>query len=148
MDLREALHDVVFNSGMKPKELSDRLGISYSYLMNAVHPAFPKFQFQLRHLVPITRETGNFTAVDHIELCLGRVCFPIPRVTSADEVRVELMKALSDFWVLVSLGAVALKNGEMALDHAALIHGQCIHLVRQLLAFSAAVKEAAERGTR
>ena len=77
--LRDALHENIHDSGVPIKKLADDLGISYSYLANAGNPNLDEFHFQLRHLIPLMKATGNMTALDFLEHSMGRVAFRIPQ---------------------------------------------------------------------
>jgi len=73
--LREALYDVIHRSTVPAKAQAEELGISYSYLANSCNLNLDGegFDYQLKLLVPHTRLTGNFAAVDYVERALGRV---------------------------------------------------------------------------
>lgn len=76
--LRDALHDNIHGSKVPLKQLADDLGISYSYLANAGNPNLEEFHFQLRHLVPLMKATGNTAVLDYLEHSMGRVAFRVP----------------------------------------------------------------------
>jgi hypothetical protein len=78
MSLRDALHQNIHESGVPIKRLADDIGISYSYLANAGNPNLEDFHFQLRHLVPLMKATGNLAVLDYLEHSMGRVAFCIP----------------------------------------------------------------------
>jgi len=82
--LRDALHETVHNGGMPIKRLTDQLGVSYSYLANAANPNLEDFHFQLKHVMPLIKATGNFAVLDFLENACGRVAFVLPE-TSGDQ---------------------------------------------------------------
>jgi hypothetical protein len=99
--LRDALHENIHNSGVPIKRLADDLGISYSYLANAGNPNLEGFDFQLRWLIPLTKMTGNFSALDYLEASLGRTAFRLPDPTKGDHVEINrqmlhIMKHIGD----------------------------------------------------
>lgn len=75
--LRDALYQMVHHSRVPAKVQAEELGMGYSYLCNAANPNLDGFDYQLRLLVPHSRLTGNFAAVDYIERTLGRVGVPV-----------------------------------------------------------------------
>lgn len=75
--LRDALHEMVFNSPIPAKAQAEELNVGLSYLYNAANPQLEGFEYQLRLLVQHTRITGNFAALDFLERSVGRVAIPL-----------------------------------------------------------------------
>lgn len=99
--LRDALHENIHNSGVPIKKLADDLGISYSYLANAGNPNLEGFDFQLRWLIPLTKMTNNFSALDYLEAAVGRTAFKLPNSTNGSHVEINrqmlhIMKHIGD----------------------------------------------------
>lgn len=75
--LRDALYDMIHGSAIPAKVQAEELNIGYSYLCNAANADLPGFEYQLRLIIPHTRLTRNFAALDYIERQLGRVGVPV-----------------------------------------------------------------------
>lgn len=75
--LRDALHEMVFNSPIPAKAQAEELNVNLSYLYNAANPQLDGFEYQLRLLVQHTRITGNFAALDYLERAVGRIAIPL-----------------------------------------------------------------------
>ncbi len=75
--LRDALHEMVLNSPIPAKAQAEEMGVPLSYLYNAANPQMESHEYQLRLLVPHTRITGNFAALDFLERAVGRVAIPM-----------------------------------------------------------------------
>ena len=144
--LKEALHEVIENSAIPPKALAEELGISYSYLMNSGNSELPEFRFQARFLIPLTRLTGDFTAIDHIEHSLGRVAFKLPAaVAGIEETQAKLLETINRFGLLVSNASEALKDGKVDSWEAKTMERDAFELIRETLRFLDSVQRCCER---
>ncbi|RUM56306.1 MAG: hypothetical protein DSY85_03140 [Marinomonas sp.] len=57
--LDQATHDIVHNSGMTPKEIADRLGMSHQTLINKANPNADFHRMSVREAFSIQLLTGN-----------------------------------------------------------------------------------------
>jgi len=105
--------------------------------MNAANPNLPEFRFQARHLIPLTRLTGNFAAIDHIENSLGRVAFSIPKTNDSDTktIQDDLLETISDFGKLVQDTSETLLPGHIRADEVKRLEGDAFQLMRDLAHF-------------
>ena len=135
--LKEALHTMIENSELPAKALAEALDINYSMLMNAANPNLPEFRFQARHLIPLTRLTGSFAAIDHIENSLGRVAFSIPKTNDSDTktIQDDLLETISDFGKLVQDTSETLLPGHMRADEVKRLESDAFQLMRDLAHF-------------
>lgn len=95
--LRDALHEMVFESPIPAKAQAEELGVGLSYLYNSANHELEGFEYQLRLLIPHTRLTGNFAALDFLERAVGRVGVPLRRVVGPHQSNAtpnELMSGL------------------------------------------------------
>jgi hypothetical protein len=112
--LREALYEVVHHSAVPAKVQAEELGISYSYLANAANPDMDSFDFQLRHILQLTRLTQNFAVLDFIEKSLGRVPILIPTATiGTAEIVEEFGKTSKEFGELAREIGSSLADGRI-----------------------------------
>lgn len=144
--LRDALHDNIFNSGRPAKQIADELGISYSYLASAGNPNLEDFHFQLRHLIPLTKATGNYDALDYIERTLGRVAFSVPVIQEdISQVVAEISAMTLEFSHLMKEMSEALKDGAVHACELPYIARECEHLISRVCRLrEAAKREAAQ----
>lgn len=143
--LKEALHQVIENSPVSPKALAEELGISYSYLMNSGNSELPEFRFQARFLIPLTRLTGDFTAIDHIENSLGRVAFELPKVAAGiEETQAKLMETINRFGRLVQDASESLKDGRIDPWEARTLERDAFDLIRETLRFLNSIQRHCE----
>lgn len=139
--LKEAIHQIIDNSPIPSRTLAEELGISYSYLMNAANPDLPDFKLPARHIIPLTRLTGDFAAVDFIENSLGRTALALPAGNSTiKEIRAELFDAVGSFGDLVKKSTDALADGRVTAVEAIEIEQQGYHLINEVLEFMQAVE--------
>ena len=144
--LKEALHQVISNSPIPPKALAEELGIVYYYLMSSVNPELPEFRFQARNLIPLTRLTGDFTAIDHIENSLGRVAFELPAAGAGiEETQAKLLETINRFGLLVTNASEALKDGKVDSWEAKTMERDAFELIRETLRFLDSVQRCCER---
>jgi hypothetical protein len=139
--LRDALHDNIFNSGRPAKQIADELGISYSYLASAGNPNLEEFHFQLRHLIPLTKATGNYDTLDYIERTLGRVAFSVPAVGLVSEVAAETANIVREAGHLLTEMGKALEDGRIQSHEWPGIARECEHVISAVCR----LREAAKR---
>jgi len=141
--LKDSLHHVIHNSGVPTKKLADDLGISYSYLANAGNPNLEDFQFQLRHLVPLMKATGNMAVLDYLEHSMGRVAFRVP--TPGEEhlpITSELMCIVSHVGELATKIQGALEDRKIDRREAKDIEPILFEMTRHCMQLLRAVTEA------
>lgn len=141
--LREALYDMVHNSSIPAKAQAEELGISYSYLCNAANPNLEGFDYQLRLIIPHTRLTQNFAALDYIEQSLGRVAIQIPALgpSPADLIE-EFAKTTAEFGDLAREIGQALQDGRVEEDEFKRLEKEGWELIRQTVLLLEKVREA------
>jgi len=93
LTLKDVLHRVVHESRLTPRQLAEEVGMSYSMLCNAANPDLPEFKFAARHIIPITRATGDYRLIDYLEASVGRVAFSLPELSGE---LVNLQKLISE----------------------------------------------------
>ena len=91
--LGDALYCTVHHSDVEAKQLAERLGIRYGYLLDAANPDREEAQFQLRLLLPLVVATGRTEILDYLEREVGRVAFAVP--TAADPAQADLFDGLA-----------------------------------------------------
>jgi len=91
--LGDALYCTVHHSDVEAKQLAERLGIRYGYLLDAANPDREDAQFQLRLLLPLVVATGRTEILDYLEREVGRVAFAVP--TAADPAQADLFDGLA-----------------------------------------------------
>lgn len=118
--LRDALHEMVFNSPIPAKAQAEELGVGLSYLYNAANPQLEGFEYQLRLLAQHTRITGNFAALDFLERAVGRVAIPLrkhdwpmQRQVAAKDLTQGLLKATKELGDAAAALHQSLQDGEM-----------------------------------
>lgn len=84
MTLKDCLYRMVHKNKKPLKVIAEEIDMSENYLYRSVTPDSDESQngtgcrFPLKKLIPITRSTGDFSALDFIEHSLGRVAIPLP----------------------------------------------------------------------
>jgi regulator of replication initiation timing len=142
--LKDSLHDNIHDSGVPIKQLCDVLGISYSYLANAGNPNLEDFQFQLRHLIPLTKATNCFAALDYIEKALGRVAFVVPQIRGdISEVAAEVSAVTLEFSHLMREMSESLRDGAVQSHECPDIARECDHLISRVCRLREAAKQEA-----
>ena len=144
--LRDALHDNIFNSGRPAKQIADDLGISYSYLASAGNPNLEEFHFQLKHLIPLTKATGNYDTLDYIERALGRVAFVVPTIRgNISEVAEEVSAVTLEFSHLMREMSESLRDGVVHSHEWPAIAKECEHLISRVARLREAAKQEASK---
>lgn len=144
--LRDALHDNIFNAGRPAKQIADDLGISYSYLASAGNPNLEEFHFQLKHLIPLTKATGNYDTLDYIERALGRVAFVVPSIKGEiSEVAEEVAAVTLEFSHLMREMAESLRDGVVHSHEWPAIAKECDHLITRVARLREAAKVEAAK---
>lgn len=118
--LRDALHEMVFESPIPAKAQAEELNVGLSYLYNAANPQLEGFEYQLRLLVQHTRITGNFAALDFLERAVGRVAIPLrradwpmPRAIALQALTSGLLKATKELGEAAASLHTSLQDGVM-----------------------------------
>ncbi|MCC7202411.1 MAG: hypothetical protein IT393_07120 [Nitrospirae bacterium] len=143
--LREALYDMVHRSKIPAKAQVEELGISYSYLCNASNPNLEGegFDYQLRLLIPHTRITQNFTALNFIEQSLGRIAIQIPNATpSTGDLVKEFSRTTSEFSDIAREIGNALQDDKITEAEYRRLEKESWELIRQTILLLEKVKEA------
>lgn len=143
--LREALYDMVHRSKIPAKAQAEELGISYSYLCNASNPNLEGegFDYQLRLLIPHTRITENFSALDFIEQSLGRVAIQIPKaIPSTADMVAAFSKTTSEFGDLAKEIGEALQDGRVEQSEYQRLEREGWELIRQTILLLEKFEEA------
>jgi hypothetical protein len=144
--LRDTLHDNIFNAGRPAKQIADEIGISYSYLASAGNPNLEEFHFQLKHLIPLTKATGCFDALDYIERTLGRVAFTVPALdTDVSAVAAEVGGVAKEFSHLMLEMSKALADGNVQSHEWPAIARECEHLINVVCRLREAAKQEAAK---
>ena len=84
MTLKDCLYKMVHKNKKPLKIIAEEIDMSENYLYRSVTPDPDESQngtgcrFPLKKLIPITRSTGDFSALDFIEHSLGRVAIFLP----------------------------------------------------------------------
>ena len=144
--LREALHANIHESGTPIKKLSDDIGISYSYLANAGNPNLEDFHFQLRHLVPLMKATGNMAVLDYLEHSMGRVAFRIPSGSGETlAITSNLLQIVGHIGELAKRIEDTLEDNIVDQREAKGIEPLVFELIKHLMQLLTAVNEAAGR---
>ncbi len=148
--LKDAIHAILENSPIPTRQLAEELGVSYGYLMNFGNSEQPDFKMQARLLIPLTRITGDFSAVDFIEHSLGRTALKLPpenKNLSIKEVQTELLDAVGVFGELVSNATAALSDNKITNTEAADLERRGYRLISEILEFLQAIETCrSERG--
>ncbi len=145
--LRDALHENIHESSVPIKQIADFMAISYSYLANAGNPNMEDGpHFQLKHLIPLTKATGNFSALDYVERAVGRVAFVVPSIgADVSEVITELSSVTQGFSHLLLEMSKALEDKKIRLNEIPGIKRECEHLIRNVCRLLAAAKQEAAK---
>jgi hypothetical protein len=142
--LKDSLHENIHESGIPIKQLCDILGISYSYLANAGNPNMDDFHFQLKHLIPLTKATNCFAALDYIERALGRVAFSVPSIgVDVSAVAAEVAAVTLEFSHLMKELSTALSNGAVESHEWPSLAKECDHLITRVCRLREAAKQEA-----
>lgn len=114
---KDALHEMIHESGIPVKELAELLGVGYGYLIRMALPDARESEtgsgcsFPLWLLVPAIRNTGNFVVLDQMEESVGRVAFAVPKNdTKERDVCRQAMRATKEFGELMGEVEKALKD--------------------------------------
>lgn len=115
--LRQALYQLVHQSTLTVEQQADQLGLSPSYIYNAANPNLDDaFHYQLRHLIPHTKLTGNPCVVNFIEQQLGRVAVPVVQqmeLYRPASMRIDLLGVATEFGEAAAALKKALADGKM-----------------------------------
>lgn len=141
--LKEAVHRVIDNSPIPTRQLAEEIGISYSYLMNSANPDLRDFKLAARVLIPLTRLTGDFSAINFIEHSLGRQAVELPvgkPAATTKDIHSELFNAVGIFGDLVNKSTAALAGSRVTAADATEIERQGYQVITGVLKFLRAVE--------
>lgn len=145
MTLRDALHANIHDSGVPLKRLHEDLGISYSYLANAGNPNLEDFHFQLRHLIPLMKATGNMAVLDYLDHSMGRVAFRVPEASGENlNVTQELMHIVTHVGELAGKVQEALEDMKIEKREAKDIEPLLFELSKHTMQMLRALTEVAK----
>lgn len=143
--LKEAVHRMIEASPIPTRTLAEELGISYSYLMNAGNPDLPDFKLPARHLIPLTRLTGDYSAIDFIENSLGRAAFKLPDAdVDIIEAQKKLLATVNRFGTLVKNATEALEDGRIVPKEAVQLEHDAYALITETLRFVNSIEHCCE----
>lgn len=121
--LKDALYHMIHRHPTKSLEaIAEEIGMARSYLTRAALPdpdiddrETSGVRFPLKKLIPLTRATGDYAALDYIERALDRVAVPVPQVSSGDcaELSDHAIKAAAEFGDLMREAHAALADGKI-----------------------------------
>lgn len=144
--LREALSSFAKQAPMTLKRQAELLGIAESTFANSINPHISDVHYHLRHLIPHTLLLQDFTLLDYLESCVGRVAFQVPDAPEhISDLPAELAALLKRFGELVLATGTALEDGRVQRNDVKRIEREVNDLVRQLMAYLKAVKARMER---
>lgn len=140
--LKDCIHRMLQDSPVPPRQLAEELGVSYSYLMNAGNPDLSEFKLAARLIVPLTRLTGDFSAINFIENSLGRQVFTLPTTSGSDikSVQARLLATVGGFGQLTETSAAALADGKISAREALELERLGYHLITEILEYLRAVE--------
>ena len=108
--LSEIIHEVALDNN--PKGLAEEMGKPYSTFMREINPYDDGAKVGAESLIPFTRATGDFAAIDFIETALGRVAFVIPKPAPGHEaIHQQLSKSLTEFGEFVAAVGDSIADG-------------------------------------
>jgi len=124
MTLKSILYEIIHKHPEKSLEqLAEEVGMSPSYLTRAALPDKDDVEnpdlatgcrFPLKKLIPITRASGDFRLLDHIESALGRVAFELPKNRPGmEKLYAELSKSIKEFGELVRVIGDSMDDGKI-----------------------------------
>ncbi|MCK5680738.1 phage regulatory CII family protein [bacterium] len=139
--LKEAIHQLISDSKIPARTLAEEMGISYSYLMNAANPEISELKLAARLLIPLTRITGDFSAIDFIENSLGRTALPLPKgKAEVSEIKTKLFDSVGCFGALVKNATDALAGNKISAWEARELEQSGYELISKTLEFLQAVE--------
>lgn len=107
--LTEAIYHQVHHSAADARVVAERLGVRYSYLLDAANPDRDEVQFQARLLVPLMVATSDITILEWMAAQVGCVVTKAEGLATPDPGR-ELLD------VIDRLGALAAADRDAAAD--------------------------------
>ena len=134
--LKDAVRRVIENSPVSTRALAEELGISYSYLMNAANPELADFKLPARLLIPLTRITGDYSAINFLEHALHRTAIALPKSDpnlKARDIQPELLNTINSFGTLISDSSAALEDNYISAREAAAIERDSFKLISKIL---------------
>jgi len=81
--LRQALYETIHSSQVPAKVIAQRLGISYSRLLNGLNPN-ADFKFSAKHLLPLMKISDNYVALRYLSEQTGHVIYQLPDAKKLD----------------------------------------------------------------
>ncbi len=141
--LKEVLHRWAKGSRFTLARQADQLNIPKSTLSNACNPDVTDCHYQLRWLVPHTVMLGDYTLLDWLESCVGRVAFRIPEVpTKYSDFRRELSRSVREFGELLDAVGTALEDSHVSSEELVRIEQEGNDVVRQTMTFLESLRQS------
>ena len=98
--LEEVMHNIALRNNSKA--IAEELNKPYSTFMREINPLDDGAKLAASALIPFTRSTGDFGAIDYIESALGRVAFELPKKRPGKEaIHRGLSRMIKEFADLV-----------------------------------------------
>ncbi|MCK9362099.1 MAG: hypothetical protein M0P74_00630 [Syntrophales bacterium] len=102
--LKDCLYSTIHRNRKPLKLIAEEIGMSENYLLRAALPDTEESdtgtgcRFPLKKLVPLIRETDDFSVLDHIEQSLGRIAIKAPLAAATNSGLPRLtMQAVKEF---------------------------------------------------
>lgn len=134
--LGEVLYCVVHHSRIDAKTIAERLGIKYTYLVDAANPDRDEAQFQARLIVPVTLVTGNDALLQYIASRCNGVFFPMPNVDGSHaDVLEQTAKAVREFGDVLTSSAQALADNRVTVEEAGAVGRQVDEAIAALAGY-------------
>ena len=109
----EVIHELVMANNAKA--IAEELNKPYSTFMREVNPHDFDAKFGASCLIPLTRATGDFAAIDYIEQALGRVAFVLPKKKMASNQMYEKVASMTkEFGELLAAVGESLHDGHIS----------------------------------
>lgn len=149
--LKDAIYKMIHQHPSKSLEaIAEEIGMAPSYLNRAALPdpdiddrETSGVRFPLKKLIPLTRATDDFSALDYIEQALGRAAFamPVPGA-SLRCLHSHLVRSVSEFGDLLTKFEEIICDERITGDEAGDFEREAYEAIREIVAFVEAVKQA------
>lgn len=144
--LADALYALIHHSNVPAKAQAEALGVSYSRLVNTALESAETFHHHTRWLIPQTKLTGNYVALDYIERSLGRIAFDLPKIRGGcTALATDLMRATRELGQMAGALETAIADGCMSREEAARCAQECDDVIRQAAVIASKMRELYEQ---
>ena len=117
--LADAVYHVVHHSPLGAREIAERIGVRYAYLLDCANSDREEMQLQARLIAPLTHVTGDTAIVEQLASVCGGVFVPLPSVTAAaPDVIEQTTRAVREFGELLAVTASASADGIVTVAEA------------------------------